>query len=140
MRKLLLFCLIAIMFLSIATLAVAPKHDLTKPYTPTRYEWLDALFEDFCLFINNNYRDDHMSCSAFVNYKKNTIDAWIMDFIKERKGVDKRGYKANKEYFVKGLMDLKNHYEWSKDIPIKLYESTHVSGEKTKPGKTTIYP
>jgi hypothetical protein len=112
-----LFCLLALMCLSLSTFAKAPKYDLYKPYTPTRMQWLQSLLQDEV--IKQNATDPDKIYSAVVVYP----DKIHYDLL-VHKDATYDDIKARKEYFTKITNIIKNSYVWAKELPMEFQETT----------------
>ncbi|MBU0581294.1 MAG: hypothetical protein KKA19_08965 [Candidatus Margulisbacteria bacterium] len=118
MKKIFIAVFFSIFSLSICISAPTKNYDLTKPYTPTRAEWLQSqLLERQNIF--NSMHNRSMSVTIYLNTSEKIIYCY---YTLEKKAKNDQITKDKDliKYFVKNVLD---DNDWSKDMAIKFEEN-----------------
>jgi hypothetical protein len=118
--KKILFCLISVALLSFVVLAVAAKIDLSKPYIPTRKQWLQSQYD--------------MVSYNFITFSKVFVSIEVLDDkIKvvykpvEEESLTYSEVLEKKQQLMIWLKNVRNEYSWAKDLPIEIVEASSSS-------------
>lgn len=119
--KKVLFCLVSIALLSFVVLAAAAKIDLSKPYTPTRKQWLQTQYD----MVSYSFAS---SSKIFVSIE--VLDDKIKVAYKpvEETNMTYSEVVEQKQQLLIWLKNVRNEYPWAKDLPIEIVEVSSSAG------------